>query len=299
LDALGRSAKRLSSAEQNALAVRIRAGDQAAREALIMANLGLVANIAKRYYSHGATLDDLIQEGSRGLILAVDRYNPKTPSARFSTYAAYWIRNLIRRAVAANYSLIRLPEYVFRRNIRNFQHKAGPQIETAATPDDRGPTAPGSRVNTLPRRHRHLDEAVVQRSTCRELDLRDDLTHRLETPPGAGHPGRELEIVERHEKLHEALAQLTPLEAWVIRRRFGIAEPHAGFPLAAHAQSEPTSVPHADSGPLSRTQRARALKISVHRLRQIEQVALWKLRDSLACSLASTEISYCGVREPG
>src|SRR5271166_6601440 len=61
-------ARQLTPAEQHDLAARIKAGDQVAREALIVANLGLVANIARRYYSYGATLDDLIQEGSRGLI---------------------------------------------------------------------------------------------------------------------------------------------------------------------------------------------------------------------------------------
>jgi RNA polymerase sigma factor (sigma-70 family) len=290
-EVLGQSAKRLSSAEQNALVVRIRAGDQAAREALILANLGLVANIAKRYYSYGATLDDLIQEGSRGLIRAVDRYDPQTTSARFSTYATYWIRNMIRRSVVANYSLVRLPEYLFRRNLRKHQRKAGPQIETAAKLDDRGPTAAESPLSALPRRRRHRDEALMKRFTYRELDHRGDLDHRTETPPGAGHPEHDLEIVERHEKLHEALAQLTALEAWLIRRRFEIGDSHDGSPLAAQAHSEPTSVREDDSRRLSRTQRAGALKISVHRLRQIEQVALGKLRDSLVCSLALPEFS--------
>ena len=66
-------AHKLTLAEQHDLAARIKAGDQVAREALIVANLRLVANIARRYYSYGATLDDLIQEGSRGLIYAVER----------------------------------------------------------------------------------------------------------------------------------------------------------------------------------------------------------------------------------
>ena len=117
-------ARQLTPVEQHDLAARIKAGDQVAREVLIVANLRLVANIARRYYSYGATLDDLIQEGSRGLIYAVERYDPETHNTRFSTYASYWIRNTIQRAIAANFSLIRVPDYMFRLNVRSHQAAA-------------------------------------------------------------------------------------------------------------------------------------------------------------------------------
>ena len=101
--------QKLGMAEQRDLAARIKAGDREARETMILANLGMVVNIAKRYCSHGATFDDLVQEGNSGLIYAVDRYDPEKHNASFSTYAYPWIRCMIQRAVLANFSLIHVP----------------------------------------------------------------------------------------------------------------------------------------------------------------------------------------------
>ena len=153
-------ARQLTPAEQHDLAARIKAGDQVAREALIVANLRLVANIARRYYSYGATLDDLIQEGSRGLIYAVERYDPETHNTRFSTYASYWIRNTIQRAIAANFSLIRVPDYMFRLNVRSHQVGGEPRTEDRPAPDDRGSAALGSRLEISHRQRQLLNHSI-------------------------------------------------------------------------------------------------------------------------------------------
>ena len=104
----------LKPEEERELAARIKDGDDEARNTLITANLRLVVHLAKHYHCSGASLDDLIQEGTRGLIRAVRDFDPQLHNTRFSSYATYWIRNAIQRAIAANASLIRLPDYMFR-----------------------------------------------------------------------------------------------------------------------------------------------------------------------------------------
>ncbi len=105
-------AKRLLSAEEEQhLAQRIQAGDQDSREQFIQANLRLVVSMAKRYQGRGLALDDLIQEGNIGLLRAVEKFDP-TRGYKFSTYATWWIRQAIARAIADQGRTIRLPVHM-------------------------------------------------------------------------------------------------------------------------------------------------------------------------------------------
>ena len=90
--------KLLSREEETDLAYKLKAGDNSAREKLICSNLRLVINIAKRYSKFGLPLEDLIQEGNKGLIKAVDRFDP-LKGCKLSTYASYWIRQGVTRAL--------------------------------------------------------------------------------------------------------------------------------------------------------------------------------------------------------
>ena len=99
--------------EIRVLVRRMRAGDAEAREALILANSRLVAKIARRYVSCGSPLADLIQAGHCGLIRAAECYDPATQRAPFSSYAGLWIMKTIHRAVADNYSLVRVPHRLY------------------------------------------------------------------------------------------------------------------------------------------------------------------------------------------
>ncbi len=101
----------LTPAEEVVLANRIQAGDEAAREHMIKANLRLVVKIAREYEDYGLPLLDLINEGNIGLMRAVERFDP-TKGAKLSTYAAWWIKQSIKRALSNQSKSIRLPIHI-------------------------------------------------------------------------------------------------------------------------------------------------------------------------------------------
>ncbi|MBN1527331.1 MAG: sigma-70 family RNA polymerase sigma factor [Candidatus Omnitrophica bacterium] len=101
----------LTPEEEIELARRIKKGDKAARARMIQSNLRLVINIAKKYSYFGVSMLDLIEEGNLGLMKAVQKFNPRK-GYRFSTYAAWWIRQYISRAIANQGKTVRIPVYV-------------------------------------------------------------------------------------------------------------------------------------------------------------------------------------------
>ena len=103
----------LSASEEKDVARRALAGDQAARQRMIESNLRLVVNIARRYVNRGLPLLDLIEEGNLGLIHAVEKFDPER-GFRFSTYATWWIRQAIERAIMNQSRTVRLPIHVIK-----------------------------------------------------------------------------------------------------------------------------------------------------------------------------------------
>ena len=101
----------LNGDQEKELAYRIAEGDQAARDQMVRANLRLVVNIARGYAGKGLALQDLIEEGNLGLLRAVEGFDP-TMNTRFSTYASYWIKQSIKRALVNTAKTIRLPAYM-------------------------------------------------------------------------------------------------------------------------------------------------------------------------------------------
>lgn len=129
----------LTAEEERDLAHRAKAGDKSARSLLVESNLRLVVSIAKRYSKRGMALQDLIQEGNVGLLRAVDKFDPDR-GFRFSTYATWWIKQAITRAIADKSRMIRLPVHVnelltkVRREVRRLSSDLGrpPTIEELA-----------------------------------------------------------------------------------------------------------------------------------------------------------------------
>ncbi|MFN6050081.1 MAG: RNA polymerase sigma factor RpoD/SigA, partial [Planctomycetia bacterium] len=101
----------LTADEEKQLAYRIETGDAEARDRMVRANLRLVVNIARSYTGKGLALQDLIEEGNLGLLRAVEGFDP-TMNTRFSTYASYWIKQSIKRALVNTAKTIRVPAYM-------------------------------------------------------------------------------------------------------------------------------------------------------------------------------------------
>jgi RNA polymerase nonessential primary-like sigma factor len=104
-------AELLNAADELALARRVREGDFAARQKMITSNLRLVVSIAKRYHHRGMQLLDLIEEGNLGLIHALEKFEPER-GFRFSTYASWWVRQHIERAIMNQSRAVRLPVHI-------------------------------------------------------------------------------------------------------------------------------------------------------------------------------------------
>src|SRR5881392_3474455 len=101
----------LNADQEKSLAYRIETGDHEARDQMVRANLRLVVNIARGYTGKGLALQDLIEEGNLGLLRAVEGFDP-TMNTRFSTYASYWIKQSIKRALVNTAKTIRIPAYM-------------------------------------------------------------------------------------------------------------------------------------------------------------------------------------------
>src|SRR5918997_116695 len=106
-----RGGRLLDAQEEKDLSRRAHAGDGKARQRLIESNLRLVISIAKKYRGRGVPFEDLIQEGNAGLIRAVEKFDPEMGN-RFSTYATWWIRQAVTRALADHGRTVRLPAHV-------------------------------------------------------------------------------------------------------------------------------------------------------------------------------------------
>lgn len=132
-----RGGKLLDADEERELGRRARAGDKRARQRLIESNLRLVVSIAKKYRGRGVLFEDLIQEGNAGLIRAVERFDPAMGN-RFSTYATWWIRQAVARAIADQGRSVRLPAHVVDSlyRLRRAEAQLGAELGRDATEEE-------------------------------------------------------------------------------------------------------------------------------------------------------------------
>ena len=255
-----RRVKLLTAEEEQSLARRIQAGDAEAERQLIEANLRLVIRIARRYLGRGLTLLDLIEEGNLGLMHAARKFQPDR-GARFSTYATWWIRQAVSRALANQARTIRLPVHVelllsqYNKKVNELTqtfHRAPTSEEVAA-----GLGWPIAEVEHLEGLRRQqpvsLDAPVDADGKSRAQDVADETV--------VGPDAAALATVLRgRADLAGVLRDLPDTERQVIGLRFGLE----------------------GSEPLTLEQIGRRLGVTRERVRQIEGAALKRLRALLA-----------------
>jgi RNA polymerase primary sigma factor len=211
----------LSADEETSLAIAIDRGDLDARSRMIQANLRLVVKIARQFRGHGLTLDDLVGEGNLGLIRAAQDYNPAF-GTRFSTYAAYWIKQSIRAALTNTTSTIRLPAHMvgllgrWRRTERLLRRELGRDPLFTELADSLGLTPVQRQMVQSALRTRFL-----VREGHRELDRDASWCCEETSDPRDSHEDQYAAEEERRN-LHRRLDQLEPRERKVICLRFGL-----------------------------------------------------------------------------
>lgn len=272
--AAGRSA---AARTGDALEARIRSGDDSARDDLVLANLGLAVQIARGFRSAGMSAEDLIQEANLGLVRAAAGYDPGAHDCRFSTYAAYWIKKYIHRALAANSSLVRIPNYLYvlKNKVRRMESDAR-NLDAPGGGAGRATPAAADLIAALgldARWASHLARASI-RSVSSGEDLNGDRVGLDELVAGGDSPDHEVEFAEEIAALHAALDCLTPFEAWLIRCRYGMADEHD---LRRASRTSPRDEAGA-AGRKSYTWISRACGLNVRRVRRVEGLAIRKLQ---------------------
>ena len=244
----------LTPEEEIELAIRISDDDQHAKQRLAEANLRLVVSIAKRYVGRGMQFLDLIQEGNLGLIKAVDKFD-YTKGFKFSTYATWWIRQAITRAIADQARTIRIPVHMV--ETINKVKKANSQLlhQTGREPSAEEIAAfldmPVEKVREINR--------VAQEPVSLETPIgEEEDSHLGDFIPDddAPAPADAASMLLLKEQLNEVLKTLTPREAKVLALRFGLEDGHP------HTLEEVGS----------------EFGVTRERIRQIEAKALRKLR---------------------
>jgi RNA polymerase primary sigma factor len=245
----------LTRSEEYALALRAREGDAVAREKIIQANLRFVINVAKKFHSRGLPLEDLVSEGNIGLIIALDHFNPEK-GYRFISYAVWWIRQTILKAIGEKSRMIRLP-----------QNKTQELLQIAKVREELlGELRAGPEADAIAQRL-HCDRKSVAELLAISRDLLsldapvtiDDDVSSLEDFIEDGReiqPDQILVNGSLLEDVNRVMASLSQRESEILQSRFGL---NGRTPLTLNAIG-------------------RMCKLTKERVRQIEKGALKRLR---------------------
>ena len=215
-----RGGRLLDAAEERELGRRVGEGDREARRRLIERNLRLVVSIAKKYRGRGVAFEDLIQEGNAGLIKAVERFDPELGN-RFSTYATWWIRQAITRAIADHARSVRLPAHVvdaiFR--LRRAENALGLQLGRDPSEEE---LAGELGVDTSEvRRLREVGQSIASTNARVGAEEGAEMGELL-PDERAGDDYARVEVGQWEGTLREAVAALPEREARILEMRHGL-----------------------------------------------------------------------------
>jgi RNA polymerase primary sigma factor len=243
----------LGDTERQELECLVRAGD-AARTALTDANLRLVVSVARRYSNRGLPLIDLIQEGNLGLLRAVEKFDWRR-GFKFSTYATWWIRQAVSRAIADDARTIRIPVHLY--DVVNRMARISAQLhqELGREPTD---AEVGEVLQISAERVRELNQVLPQPISLDGFIGEDQDTRLSDIVADDNATNLEAAAEQRllADQIHDTLMTLTPRERRVIERRFGLS----------------------DDNDETLTSIGREIGVTRERIRQIESTALRKLR---------------------
>jgi RNA polymerase sigma factor (sigma-70 family) len=259
----GREADRLLShenpmppQERRRLEAQVSSGERG-RAQLINSNLRLVVSIARRYQGHGLSLLDLIQEGSLGLMRAVDKFDPSR-GLKFSTYATYWIRQSVGRAIADQGRTVRLPVHLGERlsRLARVRQQLVQRLDREPTPEEIA-TELGLTTDQVAK----AEQAALTPASLDEAHTEDGTGSLAEiiADPLQPSPLEEISHGLLRADLSEAMSHLTPRERNILRLRYGLD----------------------GEGAMTLEQIGQRLSLTRERVRQLESEALKKLRDPM------------------
>jgi len=273
LQEIGKTAL-LTVEEEVKLARRIRKGDKAARDHMISANLRLVVKIAMDYKDFGLPLLDLISEGNIGLVKAVERFDPRK-GGKLSTYAAWWIKQSMKRALANQSKTIRLPVHLVDKISKLRRTAMALTEELGREPTDEEiaielqiPTAKVAHLKSVSVRPASLDAPVGHEgdsSTFGEMVGDENATSPFET----------LREKTRNSDLYSMISTLEPREAEIIKLRFGLD----GY------------------DELTLEEVGQKFRVTRERVRQLQNIALSKMRKAMASHEHQRSVEEIEVEE--